>query len=109
LARNHDCRKFSGPWKTRVAAAVLKTLGIRCVGINISPTTTADDLFGRNIPQSAPEGGFTTCFANGPLINTMIRSCDDNPRQRSETILLDEINLASPQLLEILEVFMLDM
>jgi MoxR-like ATPase len=100
-----------GRRKTRVASAVLKALGMRCMRINLSPTMTAEDLFGRDIPQFDPQGGFTIRLVNGPLTNAMIRSCNDNPRQGrpSQTILLDEINLASPQLLEILEVFMLNM
>jgi MoxR-like ATPase len=89
-----------GPGKTKVASAVLKALRMRCTQINLSLTTAAEDLFGRDIPQSAPEGGFTTRFVNGPLANAVIRSCDDNPRQGtpSQAVFLDEINLASLQL-----------
>jgi hypothetical protein len=68
-------------------------------------------IFGRDIPQSAPAGGFTIRFVNDPLTNAMVHSYDDNLRQAmpSQAILLDEINLVSSQLLEILEIFMLEM
>jgi hypothetical protein len=97
--------------KTAVASAILRALGMQCTRINLSPTTSADDLFGREIPQSAPEGGFSTRFVAGPLTLAMQRSCSDENNQilPSQAILLDEINLASPQLLERLEGFMLRM
>jgi MoxR-like ATPase len=83
--------------KTRVALAVLKALGMQNTRINLSPTATAEDLFGREIPQPAPESGFTARFVNGPPTNAMIRSYDHNPRQGmpSQAIILDEISLAS--------------
>jgi hypothetical protein len=100
-----------GRGKTAVAYAVLCALGMQCTRINLSPTTSAEDLFGREIPQSLPEGGFATGFVAGPLTLAMQRSCLDSPDQQlpSQAVLLDEINLASPQLLERLEGFMLRM
>ncbi|KAA6394322.1 MAG: hypothetical protein EZS28_010148, partial [Streblomastix strix] len=50
-----------GRGKTAVAKAVLEALGLQCTRINISPTTTVEDLFGRDMSQADPEGGgFTT-------------------------------------------------
>jgi MoxR-like ATPase len=99
-----------GRGKTAVAYAVLQSLGMICTRINLSPTTSAEDLFGRDIPQSAPEGGFTTRFVDGPLTMAMKESAKDAASDRpSQAILLDEINLASPQLLERLEGFILRM
>jgi MoxR-like ATPase len=99
-----------GRGKTTIAYAVLQSLGLVCSRINLSPTTSAEDLFGRDIPQSAREGGFATSFVDGPLTVAMRRSADDiSTDQPSQAILLDEINLASPQLLERLECFMLRM
>lgn len=87
-----------GRGKTAVAYAVLQALGMHCTRINLSPTTTAEDLFGREIPQSVPEGGFTTRFVDGPLTIAMRCSVNDPHSQSlpSQAILLDEINLASP-------------
>jgi MoxR-like ATPase len=100
-----------GRGKTAVAYAILRALGLQCTRINLSPTTSAEDLFGREFPQSCPEGGFGTGFVDGPLTLAMRRSCRDSDGQLlpSQAILLDEINLASPQLLERLEGFMLRM
>jgi midasin (ATPase involved in ribosome maturation) len=100
-----------GRGKTAVAYGILGALGMQCTRINLSPTTSAEDLFGRYIPQCTQEGGFATRFADGPLTVAMNRSCNDSIDQPlpSQAILLDEINLASPQLLERLEGFMLHM
>jgi hypothetical protein len=54
-----------GRGKTAVACAVLKALGVECTRVNLSPTTSAEDLFGREIPQSG-KGGFTMRFVDGP-------------------------------------------
>jgi hypothetical protein len=93
----------TGRGKTIVAYSVLRALGMRCTRINLAPTTSAEDLFGREIPQAAPEGGFSTQSIPGPLTLAMSRSCDDTDDQAvpSQAILLDNINLASPQLLEL--------
>jgi hypothetical protein len=62
-------------------------------------------------PQSSADNGFSTKFVEGLLTLAMQRSCRDTDTQPfpSQAILLDEINLASPQLLERLERFMLRM
>jgi MoxR-like ATPase len=60
-----------GRGKTAVAAAILRSLGLQCTRINLSPTTSAEDRFGRDIPQSVPEGGFVTRFVPGPLTLAM--------------------------------------
>jgi MoxR-like ATPase len=61
----------SGRRKTAIAYTVLESLGMICTRLNLSPTTSAEDLFGRDIPQAAPEGGFTTQFIDGPLTRAM--------------------------------------
>jgi midasin (ATPase involved in ribosome maturation) len=76
-----------------------------CTRLNLSPTTSAEDLFGQDIPQAAPEGGFTARFIDGPLTLTMKRSAKESKERPSQAILFDEVNLASPQLLEHLEGF----
>jgi hypothetical protein len=100
-----------GRGKTAVAYSVLRALGFQCTRINLSPTTSAEDLFGREIPQSSAGDGFSTKFVEGPLTLAMQRSCRDTDTQPfpSQAILLDEIKLGSPQLLERLERFMLRM
>jgi hypothetical protein len=100
-----------GRGKTAVAYAILRALGVKCTRVNLSPTTSAEDLFGRQIPQSAQGGAFSTDFVPGPLTLAMMGSSTDSDgcRLPSQAILLDEINLASPQLLERLERFMLRM
>ncbi|KAA6370671.1 MAG: hypothetical protein EZS28_033801, partial [Streblomastix strix] len=101
-----------GRGKTAVAKAVLEALGLKITRINLSPTTTIEDLFGRDMPQADPEGGgFTTRFVPGPLTQVMIMSTQDTFDQSlpSYAILIDEINLAEPHLLEVIESFMLEM
>lgn len=56
-----------GRGKTVVAKAVLESLGMRCTRINLSPTSSIEDLFGRDMPIALLEGGFTTQFMDGPL------------------------------------------
>ncbi|KAA6330805.1 MAG: hypothetical protein EZS28_053454, partial [Streblomastix strix] len=96
-----------GRGKTAVAKAVLEALGLKCSRINLSPTTTVEDLFGRDMPQADPEGGgFTTRFVPGPLTQAMNLSTQDkNQELPSQAILIDEINLAEPHLLEVIELF----
>ncbi|KAA6394275.1 MAG: putative Midasin, partial [Streblomastix strix] len=84
-----------GRGKTAVAHTVLQALGLRCTRINLSPTTTVEDLFGRDMPMASPEGGFQTHIQEQNL--------------PSQAILFDEINLAPPHLLEVIEIFMLEM
>ncbi|KAA6378241.1 MAG: putative AAA family ATPase midasin, partial [Streblomastix strix] len=100
-----------GRGKTAVAKAVLEALGLQCTRINLSPTTTFEDLFGRDMPQADPEGGgFTTRFVPGPLTKAMKLSEKDNKQKLpSQSILIDEINLAEPHLLEVIESFILEM
>ncbi|KAA6398400.1 MAG: putative serine/threonine-protein kinase PLK4 [Streblomastix strix] len=101
-----------GRGKTVVAKAVLEALGLQCTRINLSPTTTIEDLFGREMPQADPEGGgLTTRFVPGPLTKAMNQSKDDIFDQSlpSQAILIDEINLAEPHLLELIESLMLEM
>jgi MoxR-like ATPase len=99
-----------GQGKTAVAFSVLTAIGMKCIRINLSPTTSVEDLFGREVPQSST-GEFSTRFVEGPLTLAMRRSQMDKPNDHmpSQAILFDEINLASPQVLELLEVFMLNM
>ncbi|KAA6391978.1 MAG: putative NEK protein kinase, partial [Streblomastix strix] len=71
-----------------------------------------EDLFGRDMPQADPEGGgFTTRFVPGPLTSAMNNSSRDTDDQQipSQAILIDEINLAEPHLLDVIESFMLEM
>ncbi|KAA6402261.1 MAG: hypothetical protein EZS28_002207, partial [Streblomastix strix] len=71
-----------------------------------------EDLFGRDMPQADPEGGgFTTRFVPGPLTSAMNNSSRDTDDQElpSQAILIDEINLAEPHLLDVIESFMLEM
>ncbi|KAA6375324.1 MAG: putative AAA family ATPase midasin, partial [Streblomastix strix] len=100
-----------GRGKTAVAKSVLEALGLKCTRINLSPTTTVEDLFGRDMPQADPEGGgFTTRFVPGPLTTSMkLSEKDKNQELPSQAILIDEINLAEPHLLEVIESFMLEM
>ncbi|KAA6368242.1 MAG: hypothetical protein EZS28_036231, partial [Streblomastix strix] len=71
-----------GRGKTAVAKSVLEALGLKCTRINLSPTTTVEDLFGRDMPQADPEGGgFTTRFVPGPLTSAMNNSSRDTDDQ----------------------------
>ncbi|KAA6398497.1 MAG: putative midasin nuclear AAA ATPase [Streblomastix strix] len=100
-----------GRGKTAISKTILEALGLRCTRINLSPTATIEDLFGRDMPQASSEGGFVTQFVDGPLTAAMRLSQLDNPDLGlpTQAILIDEINLAPPHLLEALETFMLEM
>jgi MoxR-like ATPase len=100
-----------GRGKTAVARALLVGMGFNCTRVNLSPTTSAEDLFGREIPQADSDGGIATKYVDGPLTNAMRLSHDleSSSRVPPQAILLDEVNLASIQLLELIEVFMLEM
>jgi hypothetical protein len=84
---------------------------MECIQINLSHLTSIKNLFGPEIPQSSPEIEFSTRFVDGSLTLAILRSQMDNPNTQlpSQAILLDEINLASPQVLELLEFYILNM
>jgi midasin (ATPase involved in ribosome maturation) len=64
--------------KIAVVHAVLRSMGMNCIRINVSPNTSAEDLFERHILQSSPDAGFLTGFVDGRLTIAMKESSNDN-------------------------------
>jgi MoxR-like ATPase len=87
-----------GRGKTAVALAMLEAMGLEITRLTLSPTTTAEDLFGREMPQQADNGGFHTKFEPGPLTRALKRSDEAavDPDQLTQAVVLDEINLSPP-------------
>ncbi|KAM7223879.1 hypothetical protein V8F06_000895 [Rhypophila decipiens] len=81
-----------GVGKTTLVTALARACGRRLTRINLSDQTDVLDLFGTDVPMEGAEAG-NFCWQNAPFLEAMIRG---------EWCLLDELNLASPQLLECL-------
>lgn len=62
-----------------------------CVRVNLSATTTTDQLFGSFMPQSDDRNIRTFKWVDGPITKAL---------RSHKTILLDEINLARPDVLD---------
>ncbi|KAM7196015.1 midasin [Naviculisporaceae sp. PSN 640] len=81
-----------GVGKTTLVTALARACGRPLTRINLSDQTDVLDLFGTDVPMEGAEAG-NFCWQNAPFLEAMIRG---------EWCLLDELNLASPQLLECL-------
>ncbi|KAI9366170.1 P-loop containing nucleoside triphosphate hydrolase protein [Zopfochytrium polystomum] len=79
-----------GVGKTTLVASLADVTGHRLCRINLSEQTDLMDLFGSDLPV---EGGFGGEFAwrDGPFLDAM---------KKGDWVLLDELNLASQQVLE---------
>ncbi|KAG4092785.1 hypothetical protein H8356DRAFT_1049181 [Neocallimastix lanati (nom. inval.)] len=104
----HTMLIFEGPpgrGKTAIAMATYEALGIDYKRINLSPSTTEEDVFARTIPIVDKEKNIKTEILKGPLYQVLSNSSDSIEYCRNGLI-LDEINLASNELLEQLYSFL---
>ena len=81
-----------GVGKTKIIEELARVLGFKCIRINFSANTTIEDLIGSFIPRVI-DGKQTFTFSKGPLVQAL-----QDPF--SPWILLDEINLAHPTVLQ---------
>ena len=79
-----------GVGKTSIVSTLGAVSGHSLVRINLSEQTDLMDLFGSDLPVEGGEGG-EFCWRDGPFLKAM---------QDGDWVLLDELNLASQQVLE---------
>jgi midasin (ATPase involved in ribosome maturation) len=82
-----------GVGKTAVVEAAAKTIGQRVVRINFSASTSPEQLFGSIMPLMDSSGNRVFEWRNGALLEGILTGA---------WLLLDEINLASAEVLEVL-------
>ncbi|KAG4105393.1 hypothetical protein H8356DRAFT_1027608 [Neocallimastix lanati (nom. inval.)] len=95
-----------GRGKTAIAMAVYDALGIDYRRINLSPSTTDEDIFVRTIPIVDNNDNIKTEKIKGPLYQVLSNSSSSVEHCRNGLI-LDEINLASNELLDQLYSFLI--
>jgi len=98
----HTMLIFEGPpgrGKTAIAMAVYEALGVNYKRINLSPSTTEEDIFCRTVPIVDKEDNIKTEILKGPLYQVLSNSSNSIEHCR-DGLILDEINLASNELLD---------
>ncbi|ORX61262.1 hypothetical protein BCR36DRAFT_408210 [Piromyces finnis] len=104
----HTMLIFEGPpgrGKTAISMATFEVLGIDYKRINLSPSTTEEDIFARIIPNVVNEDNIKTEIQEGPLYQ-VLRKSSNSIEYCKNGLLLDEINLASNELLDQLYSFL---
>ncbi|OUM69791.1 hypothetical protein PIROE2DRAFT_57210 [Piromyces sp. E2] len=97
-----------GRGKTAIAMAVYEALGIDYKRINLSPSTTDEDIFVRTVPIVDKDENIKTENLKGPLYQVLNDSSTSIEHCRNGLI-LDEINLASNELLDQLTTFLISL
>ena len=82
-----------GVGKTAVVMQLCKILGKECERINFSGSTTLDQLFGSIVPQSSANGNREFKWRDGKIVKAI---------KSGKWLLLDEVNLVSSEICEIL-------
>ncbi|KAI9105977.1 P-loop containing nucleoside triphosphate hydrolase protein [Phlyctochytrium arcticum] len=80
-----------GVGKTSLISTLAKKTGHRLTRINLSDQTDLTDLFGTDLPTEGTGNAGRFSWRDGPFLNAM---------KRGEWVLLDELNLATQQVLE---------
>jgi len=104
----HTMLIFEGPpgrGKTAIAMTIYEALGIDYRRINLSPSTTEEDIFERTVPIVDKDDNIKTENLKGPLYQVLNNSSTSIKYCRNG-LLLDEINLASNELLDQLYSFL---
>ena len=95
-----------GRGKTALAKKMFEALNIEVNRINFSPSTTKDDVFSRIVPQPNEEKNqIITIIKEKELLKILDQNIDNKKQIESfyqKGLILDEMNLASSQLLEYL-------
>jgi len=102
---SHTLLIFEGPpgvGKTVISMTIFEVLGIDYKRINLSPSTSVEDVFARTIPEVEKGGNIKTKIIEGPLYQVLNNNSDNNFDSKKgfmKGLILDEINLASNELL----------
>ncbi|KAI8815825.1 uncharacterized protein EV422DRAFT_572412 [Fimicolochytrium jonesii] len=80
-----------GVGKTSLVTTLAQLAGFNLTRINLSEQTDLTDLFGTDLPVEGTGNAGRFAWRDGPFLNAM---------KRGEWVLLDELNLASQQVLE---------
>jgi MoxR-like ATPase len=89
-----------GVGKTRMVEEVCRALGFDLVRINFTSSTTVEDLIGRFVPSVNEHFERVFDWKDGKLLKSLKKV--DEANGIGAAILFDEINLASPELLDAL-------
>lgn len=82
----------TGTAKTKSVEVICKVLGIEMIKFSLSAETVIEDLMGRLVNDKNTWGGFT--FMPGPFVDAF---------EHGKVLLLDEVNLAPPTVLQAIE------
>ncbi|ORX59905.1 hypothetical protein BCR36DRAFT_408277 [Piromyces finnis] len=108
----HTMLIFEGPpgrGKTAIATIIYEFLDIDYRRINLSPSTTEEDIFSRTVPKitnDSNEKNIKTEIQLGPLLQ-IVQKSSNSIKYCKNALLLDEINLASNELLTQLYSFLI--